>query len=190
MKGNLRTAGAFFAAVIIATTLLGCTPSASEPSDDQATARTTPVPAPSAGTISDVEESPSAAPVVDASFDDAADLGGGVTARIDAVDNVTAKAETPGEIDGPAVAVHITLKNAGDTSIDVSSAMVSLTGDDEVLGQPTTSKPYAPFSGALAAGESATGVYVFLLPEDARGAISVSVQYLAGATIALFADKS
>lgn len=190
MKGFFRTAGATFATVVIATTLLACTPSAPEPVSAEPTARTTPVPAPSAGTIEDVEETASASPVVDAALDDVAELGGGVTARIDEVDDISVKAETPGEIAGPAVAVHITIDNDGSAPIDISSAMVSLVGDGEVLGQPTTSQPYAPFSGTLAAGDSATGVYVFLLPEDARSAISVSVQYLASAKIALFADKS
>jgi len=151
--------------------------------------RETPVPAPSGGTVEDVVEPGEPGPVVEVAVTEEADLGPGVSASIQSVKNITVDAKTPGEIAGPAVAVKLSVSNASDEAIDLSTAMVSLTNADELLGQPTTSDPYSPFFGALEPGDSATATYVFLLPEDARSGIAVSFQYVAGAPIALFAEQ-
>ena len=78
------------------------------------------------------------------------------------------------------------MRNGTDEAIDLSTAMISLTGSNEAMGQPTTSEPYSPFSGEVAPDDTATGTYVFLLPEDERDALSITVEYVAGAPIALF----
>lgn len=123
-------------------------------------------------------------------IDEVAEVKQGITVRIDSIKELEVKAKTPGEVDGAAVAVTITLSNDRDEAIDVSSAMVTLYGAGQVLGQPTTSDPYEPFGGQVDAGASARGVYVFLLPDAAQGALDVSVQYEAGTTIARFVDGS
>lgn len=173
-----------------------CTPSEPNPAGSAAPAvsatpaRTTPVPAPNGSSVDNVE--PSARPVdtAEVAIDEVAEVGHGVTARIDSVKGLEVRAKTPGEVDGAAVAVTISLFNDGDEAIDVSGAMVTLYGAGDVLGQPTTSDPYQPFGGKIDAGSSARGVYVFLLPDAAQGALDVSVQYEAGTTIARFVDGS
>ncbi len=152
--------------------------------------RTEPVPAPGGGTTDDVVESPEPDPVVEVDATEEADLGTGVSAAIESVKDITVAAKTPGEIAGPAVAIELSVSNAGKKAIDLSTAMVSLTNSDEMLGQPTTSDPYAPFAGELAPGDTATATYVFLLPKDARSGLVVSFQYVAGAPIALFAEQN
>ncbi|MBN9174446.1 MAG: hypothetical protein J0I70_09885, partial [Microbacterium sp.] len=56
-------------------------------------------------------------------------------------------------------------------------------------GQPTTSDPYKPFSGSISSGASATGTFVFRLPAQERQSLSITVQYVAGAPVALFAGN-
>ncbi|MDT0156341.1 DUF4352 domain-containing protein [Microbacterium sp. ARD32] len=180
-------------AAFVALASAACTPQADEalqPVKSQTPAWSTPVPAPGGSTVDDVEESPAPVPTTEVTLKEPAELGGGVQARIDKVSPLDVKAETPGEIAGAAVAVSLTIDNDSDKAIDVSSAMVSLTGADGVLGQPTTSDPYRPFQGTVRAGGTADAVYVFLLPEKARSAFVVSVQYLAGTTMARFAEGS
>ena len=148
------------------------------------------MPAPGGGTINDVVETAPASPTKEVGLDEKADVGAGVTAWIEKVRSISVTAKTPGEIAGPAVAVELSVHNGGDEPIDLSSAMVSLTSGDDLLGQPTTSDPYAPFSGSLDADETASATYVFLLPEESRSDISVSIQYVAGAPTALFAEQN
>lgn len=148
------------------------------------------VPAPNGGSIDEVVESGTKAKTTKVGLKDKADVGGKVTARIEKISPLDVTAQTPGEIAGPAVAVTVSITNGGDAAIDLSTAMVGLTADGDVLGQPTTSEPYAPFTGEVAAGESATATYVFLLPDESRKDYAVSIQYVAGATIALFAEEN
>lgn len=150
----------------------------------------TPVPAPNGGSADEVVEDAPKAETTKVALDDTAEVGGEVTAKIDEIRSLEVTARTPGEISGPAVAVDITISNGGKKPIDVATAMVSLTAHGDVLGQPTTSEPYAPFAGDVAPGESATATYVFLLPEKSRKGYTVSIQYVAGATIALFAEQN
>ena len=152
--------------------------------------RTEPVPAPGGGTTDDVVESPKPDPVVEVGVKEEADLGTGVSASIESVKGITVEAKTPGEIAGPAVAIELWVRNDGKKPIDLATAMISLSNDDNVLGQPTTSDPYKPFSGQLEPGGTASATYVFLLPKDARSGLVVSFQYVAGAPIVLFAEQN
>ena len=152
--------------------------------------RTDPVPAPGGGTTDEVVETAEPDPVVEVGVTEEADLGTGVTAAIESVKDITVAAKTPGEIAGPAVAVELSVSNGSKKPIDLATAMVSLTNSDDMLGQPTTSDPYQPFTGQLEPGDTANGTFVFLLPKDARSGLVVSFQYVAGAPIALFAEQN
>jgi len=178
----------------MATMMVACAPMEAEqtpePVQSAAPAYTTPVPAPSGSTVDEVEEPADPVETATVMLDESAEVGGGVTARVTGIESLDVTAETPGEISGPAVAVTVSIENDGDEALDVSSAMVSLLAAGGELGMPTTSDPYRPFSGVIDAGASADAVYVFLLPDDARSAFDVSVQYRAGTTIARFVDES
>lgn len=165
----------------------GATPDESVHADP---VRAEPVPAPSGGSIDEVIETPPAVESVQHSLEESAEVGASVTAHLDEIEALDVVAKTPGEVDGSAVAVTIIIANGSADLIDVSAAMVGLTGRDEVLGMPTTSDPYAPFTGVIRPGDTGTGTYVFLLPEDARDVLTVSVQYMAGMTIALFSGQA
>lgn len=194
MAEGRRAIGAIAALAVMAMMMVGCAPTqvaqAPQPVQSEEPAYTTPVPAPGGSTIDEVEEPADPVDTSTVLLDEPAEVGGGVSARITDIQPLDVTAKTPGEISGPAVAVTISISNDGDEAIDVSSAMVSLLAAGDELGQPTTSDPYRPFHGVVDAGASADAVYVFLLPEDARSAFDVSVQYRAGTTIARFVDES
>lgn len=122
-------------------------------------------------------------------IEETATLSDGVQVRVASAESLDVDAETPGEIAGPAVAVTLEIVNGTDAAIDLSTTMVSVLGADGSLGQPTTSTPFAPFLTSLEPGESATAVYVFLLPANERNSLNITVEYLAGAPIALFAGN-
>lgn len=145
------------------------------------------VPAPGGGSVTETVAPAEPGATTEAGIDEPADLPDGIRISVASAREIEVTAETPGEVAGPAVAVTLTVDNPTQKARDLSTAMVSLTGSGGTLGQPTTSDPYAPFAGVVPPGGSATGTYVFLLPIEERDALSITVEYLAGAPIALFA---
>lgn len=153
---------------------------------DAPPARTTPVPAPSGGTTSEVISPATPGPITKVGFTQPASLNDGVTISLPSIKAMTAKAETPGEITGPAVAIEVRVQNNSKADIDVGSAVVTLVDSKGALAQPTTSDPYHALSGTVAPGASAVGTYVFRIPTDDRQALTLSVEYIAGAPTAHF----
>lgn len=194
-----RVLGSGLVVLITALALVGCTatgaPEATPSTTSDGSQQTTPMPSttvspPTSGTIADVEPSPSPAPTTSAKLTDPIKLNTGMTITVEKVSHVDFTAETPGELAGPGIALTLKAHNGSNKAVDLSTAMVSLTLADGTLGQPTTSEPYAPILTSVAPGKDATGVYTFRLPSDDRAALSVTVEYLAGAPIALFVGDS
>ncbi len=149
-------------------------------------AATTPVPPPSPGTT---EETVSAKPEVTkkpVKLDKPSDAGGGVQVRISAVKAITAKAQLPGEVAGPAVSLTLVVKNGSDQAVNLDTVVVTLLNSDQAPGIEMTAKPAAPFSGTLKAGKSTTGVYVFTVGRSLRNPISVNVTLNGEAPVLLF----
>lgn len=157
---------------------------------DKQKPRTKAVPAPSAGNIREKLKNQKRGSVKRASIGVEASLPEGVKVRVSKVTAFTAKAETPGEVTGPAVAVTIVLKNASKETISVDSAMVSLTEKSGDPAQPTTSDPYAPFAGDVAPGAKQAATYVFLIAKKDRKDVKITVEYLAGNTVADFSGNA
>ena len=64
--------------------------------------------------------------------------------------------------------------------------MVTLVDAAGNVAAPTTSEPAAPTSGTLDDGGTAEGTYVFRMPEDTRNAVTLTVDYEAGAPVVVF----
>lgn len=172
---------------LLVATLTGCTVSGS-PSVPLATEppRTTAVPAPDDTTIDDVIEEAPPAPVQEAELDDTVTLDTGVRVSVTEISGITVEAETPGEIAGPAVAATIRFENETGRPLDLGGTMISLVDAAGNVATPTTSSPAAPTSGTLDDGGTAEGVYVFRMPQDTRDAITLTVDYAAGAPVVVF----
>lgn len=104
--------------------------------------------------------------------------------RIEAVQGV---AFAPGEIAGPALRVTVRLSNDASTLLDLGLVTVNAyIGKDRVPAGTVTKPGGRPFEGELAAGRSADGVYLFVVPVAQRGDVTVTVDYRAGVPTAVF----
>ena len=173
--------------VLLVGSLAACTagPQISGPVESEKP-RTTPVPAPDDTTIDDVIDEAPPAPVQEAELDDVVTLDTGVKVSVTEITGLTVEANTPGEVAGPAVAATIRFENGSGHPLDLSTTMVTLVDAAGNVAAPTTSEPAAPTSGTLDDGATAEGTYVFRMPEDTRNAITLTVDYSAGAPVVVF----
>ncbi len=149
--------------------------------------RTTPVPPPGGtGNIHKTDESHAVTTKPPVPLTAKAAFGGKVTARIASVKSIQAKAQSPGEVSGSGVALTIAIENGSAKTINLNLVSVTLTGSDGSPRPSITTTPARPFTGALAAGESASAVYVFTVPASLRKPMTVSVSYTSKAPVVLF----
>ena len=184
---------ALAASVLLVASLAACTPGprVSEPVESSGPVepekpRTTEVPAPDGTTIDDVIDEAPPAPVKDADLDDVVTLDTGVRVSVTEITGLTVEAQTPGEVAGPAVAATIRFENESGHPLDLGGTMVTLVDAAGNVAAPTTSEPAAPTSGTLDDGGTAEGTYVFRMPEDTRNAVTLTVDYAAGAPVVVF----
>ncbi|MFT3888302.1 MAG: hypothetical protein QM713_09095 [Arachnia sp.] len=139
------------------------------------TPASTPVAAPSGGSVTET-----VAPVVDPT-PVTTDLKGSVApmagvdvslAKLEAID---VKAQAPGDISGPAVAVTLKVTNSTGETFDPSKLQIEVSNAKGVPGTGVTGSPAAWLTDGIPAGKDASGVYVFTLPEGDRKPITVSV---------------
>ncbi|MBF0672774.1 MAG: DUF4352 domain-containing protein [Salinibacterium sp.] len=174
--------GVIVAAIIVAVIALTVTndtaPSTPAPG---ASASATPSPAPS----TDATASPSApaddAPPADAPvpIGEEATADDGVTAVVTAVTSFTAAGGGVGEVGGDAVRVDVTLTNTADAAQSLSAVVVNLAyGAEATPGSPIFYDPSVKeFNGELAPGESRSGSYVFRVPSEEQGSITIEVSH-------------
>ncbi len=124
-------------------------------------------------------------PTTAAAIDEAVSFDTGMVIEIVAVDAITVTAETPGEVDGPAVRVTVSARNTSSETQPVDSALVTVVAGDE-LGIGTTAGNPSPLSGDVAPGGAVNGTYIFMLDPAADREITVSVNYAAGEPVAVF----
>lgn len=130
------------------------------------------------------DELPPSLPPVD--LDDPTETGG-VTVELVAVEAIEGTGRGPGNVAGPAVRVTVRLDNGSADPLDLFGVAVDLAYGEDGRPGPTLDDPSAaPFSGRLAPGDSAEGVYVFRVPPDARDDITVSVGHQPGAAYVVF----
>lgn len=120
-------------------------------------------------------------------IDDVADPGTGMSFRVDRLEAVQGEANGPGEIAGPAVRVTVTASNDTGAPVLLETIVVDLVyGPDRTSAAPLSGPGSVRFSGELAQGASATGVYVFDVPVDQRDEVSVIVSYTAAVSPVVF----
>lgn len=105
-------------------------------------------------------------------------------------ESVQGEARLPGEIAGPAIRVTITVQNKSAASHNLEYTRVTAYyGADRTPAGVLTSPGGAPLDGTLAAGATATGVYVFGVPTEARNDVTVTVDTAAGVPMAVFTGR-
>ena len=114
-------------------------------------------------------------------------VGNGITAALPSIEAIQATATGPGNVAGPALRVTVSVTNGTDQPIGLDGVAVNLfLGADRTPASPVDDPSARPFTGRLAAGLTATGVYVYTVPVDARDAVNVEVGYQAGAPLLEF----
>jgi hypothetical protein len=152
----------------------------------ETTPETTPEPT---GPTGDVDDPPPSRPAV--ALDAAADAGDGVSASLVSLDAIEGTATGPGNIAGPALRITVRIENGTDEPVSLGGVVVDLaSGRDLVPASPLDDPSAAPFAGTVAPGEHADGVYVFTIPEEDRGSVTVSVGYQAGAPFMVFTGSA
>lgn len=109
----------------------------------------------------------------------------GMVIEVTEVEQIQVTAQTPGEVDGPALRVTVTARNTSAEPQPIDSAVVTLEAGED-FGIDTTAGDPSPFSGVVAPGATASATYVFMLDPGAERAITVSVNYAAGEPVAVF----
>ena len=151
-------------------------------------APTAPTPEPT-GPTEDVDDPPPSRPAV--ALDEAAEVGDGVSASFVSLDAIQGTATGPGIIAGPALRITVRIENGTDGPVSLGGVVVDLaSGPDLVPASPLGDPSAAPFAGTVAPGGHADGVYVFTIPEEDRGSVTVSVGYQAGAPLMVFTGSA
>jgi cytoskeletal protein RodZ len=99
-----------------------------------------------------------------------------LTAEVTKMEAVQGKATGPGEIAGPSVRFTITITNSTGKKVDLSSTVVNAyAGADSAPAIPLQGPGGKSFPSSVAAGGSATGVFVFNIAKADRGHVEVTV---------------
>lgn len=113
----------------------------------------------------------------------------GVTARLARIDSVQATASLPGEVGGPALAITVKVKNQTGKKLDLALGVVNAYyGRKRTPAVSVASDGEVPFPASVADGESAKGVYVFQIPEEARP-VRVELDLGNGADVVVFKGR-
>lgn len=122
-------------------------------------------------------------------MDSAAPLDGdGTSVEVVSIEPVSVAAQGPGDVQGPALAVTVEIDNGGDKPMSLDGVAVSVSHANEQQASPVLGPPAAPVTGTLAAGDRATGVYVFRVPEQDRSSVAVTVTHGESRRVVPFVD--
>jgi hypothetical protein len=111
----------------------------------------------------------------------------GVEISLSRIEAVQGEAALAGETSGPAIRVTVRLVNSGSDPLDLEYVTVNAySGEDRAPAGTLMQPGGAPFEGSLASGDSADGVYLFTIPEADRKDVTITVDYLFGAPVAVF----
>ncbi|MEI7057877.1 hypothetical protein WBG06_18780 [Nocardioides sp. CCNWLW239] len=113
----------------------------------------------------------------------------GVTARLAKIDAVQATASLPGEVGGPALEITVKVTNQTGKKLDLALGVVNAYyGPERTPAVSVASDGEVPFPASVADGTSATGVYVFQIPEKARP-VRVELDLGNGADVVVFKGR-
>lgn len=105
----------------------------------------------------------------------------GIQVTLTSFESVTGEVVVPGEVEAAAVRVTAQITNTGDTPIDLNLLVMNAYMGEARDPAETYQQPGGvPVSGSLDPGASATGVYLFRIPEDRRSDVTIVADYQGG----------
>lgn len=148
-------------------------------------ARTTAVPVPSGGSVKETVTPAPPAATRSAGSKPSVEIPGEMVVEVVSIEKAkNPEAVGPGALAGPVAVVTVKLTNEQSTPVDMTGVAVRLTDRDDRVATPVQSTIGRPFTGFLERGASATGVYVFTIPDEGESRFTVDVQYGAGTDVA------
>jgi hypothetical protein len=133
----------------------------------------TPGASPTASASPGPSATPSAAPIASPGT-----IKPGLTAQITKFEAVDGVAKTPGEVSGPSVRFTVVITNAGSSTESLATTVVTAYyGDDSTPALQLSEPGGVDLPASVAAGSSATGVYIFTIPTDQRNNVRFEVDY-------------
>jgi hypothetical protein len=110
-----------------------------------------------------------------------------VVVRVTALEAVEGTAQGPGEVGGPALRATVQIENRTAETLPLISTVVNLTfGPDNTPAIGLSGPGAASFPQEVAAGQTATGVFVFNVPVDQRDLVRVWVDYRLEVPVVVF----
>jgi hypothetical protein len=193
-RRNLILAGASTALVIVAGVALALTlpagsPGASSPTTPPATtpASDAPTPVPSESPTP-VTQPPAGDPVP---IDTPAEVVTGLIASISGIEAVDGVAKGPGEVSGPSIRFTVTIANATGAPVDLTGTVVTVDyGADRTPAGQLYEPGAVPLATSVAAGGTASGVFVFAIPPESRGLVHITVDYAVDVAPLVFAGAT
>lgn len=147
---------------------------------------TTTVQPPSPGSVRRTVATHSVVVLPGVSLKQAVNLTAHVAVRIARITAVQAVSHVPGEVNGPAIEVAVTITNTSSKTLDVSSAEVDLADSQGGPGIPVTTAATRVFRGTVKPGAQATGTYDFRVAAQRRDPVTVTASYTGAGPVAKF----
>ncbi len=120
------------------------------------------------------------------SLQDSSQPAPGVTVKLSSLTSVMGTASLPGEVGGPSLQVTVEVSNSTEAGVDLRGAVVSLFLGQDMRPAIELSTGEVPFPASVAKSSSATGVYLFNVPAEDRGFVTVEVDLATAVPVTLF----
>ncbi|MFE7631051.1 hypothetical protein [Kocuria sp. NPDC057446] len=121
------------------------------------------------------------------SLDEPASPAEGLEISIESTEPVQAEGMGPGGMSGPAVAVVVTVRNTTDAPVETLGGTVTVSyGPDALPADLTLQRGDRTLPDVVAAGQTVSGTYTFLVPEDQRENLTVTASYRASDPAVVF----
>lgn len=120
-------------------------------------------------------------------LDEPASPAEGLEITVDSTEPVQAEGMGPGGMSGPAIAVVVTVHNTTDAPVETLGGTVTVAyGPDALPADPSLQAGDQPLPPVVAAGETVSGTYTFLVPEDQREDLVITASYRASDPAVVF----
>jgi hypothetical protein len=141
---------------------------------------------PSASSTASASPSPSASATA-APIAQPGTIKPGLTAQFTKFEAVDGIAKTPGEVSGPSVRFTVVITNSGSAAESLATTVVTAYyGDDNTPALQLSEPGGSDLPQSVAAGSTATGVYIFTIPADQRNNVRLEVDYSTKVTPLIF----
>jgi hypothetical protein len=124
-------------------------------------------------------------------IDTPAEVVTGLTASISGIEAVDGVAKGPGEVSGPSIRFTVTIANATGAPVDLTGTVVTVDyGADRTPAGQLYEPGAVPLATSVAAGGTASGVFVFAIPPESRGLVHITVDYAVDVAPLVFAGAT